>query len=352
MERSRGEVSPRAVLVPVWQKTLVRDSRFARVPDQFATPSWIPETLTMVVGTSRGDVWALDLSGRTLWRARLRTPIESAPFILDQKIIVGSISGKLFALDRQTGRVLWEFQGFGSFMGHPVEIEGVLYVLTSQNMLYAIAVDSGEMHWSRRHETPKKYTVRGHSSPARFRNHLVFGLSSGRLMSVDMNRRGEVLWTLELEDGEEENYLDSDSTPVVHGETLFASSYRKGVVSVQAETGEINWRYGVEGVTRLIVYRERIYFVGARSGVHCLSLDGRLIWKQSLDQGTVSSLQVVNHRLLISFDDGGILALNPDNGFFYQRFDPGSGISGGFAATGSWLGTLANNGRLYLFEIR
>jgi len=351
MERRRGEIAPRSVLVPVWERTVVRGTRFAPVPDQFGTPSWSDGTLRIVTGTSRGEVLSMDLTGRMLWRTALYEPVESAPLVHDRMIIVGTISGGLHALDRETGKQLWKFQGYGSFLGSMIVSDGVVYALTSRNKLYAVALETGQLHWSREHETPQAYTVRGHSSLARYRNQLIYGLSDGRLMSIDMQRRGEVYWTADLEEGADENYLDADATPLVFEDRVFAASYRKGIVSLSVETGEVNWRYSVSGVTRLLLYRERLYFVSSSTGIHCLSLDGRLLWRQHVEMGTATSLQIVNNRLLISFDEGGLIALNPDNGFFYQKFDTGSGISGGFSTTGPWLTTLANNGRLYLFEI-
>jgi len=352
MERRRGEIAPRSVLVPVWERTMVRGSRFARVPDQFGTPTWSPGTLRIVTGTSRGEVWSMDLTGRSLWRTALHEPVEAPPLVHDTMVLVGTISGGLYALDRESGRQLWKFQGYGSFLGTLYVHEGVVYGLTSRNKLYAVALETGQLHWSREHETPQVYTVRGHSSLARYRNLLIYGLSDGRLMSIDLQRRGEIYWTADLEQGGDENYLDADATPLVLEDRLFAASYRKGVVALSAETGEVEWRYPVAGVTRLLLHRDRLYFVSASAGIHCVSLDGRLLWRQHAELGTATSMEIVNRRLLISFDEGGLVALDPETGFFYQKFDTGSGISGGFATTGPWLTTLANNGRLYLFELR
>jgi hypothetical protein len=55
--------------------------------------------------------------------------------------------------------------------------------------------------------------------------------------------------------------------------------------------------------------------------------------------------------MIIPFDQGGIIALNPDNGFFYQRFDPGDGISSNFAIFNNLIAALLNNGSIYLFKI-
>ncbi len=352
MERRRGEISPRAVLMPVWERTLVRSSRFSPVPDQFGTPAWGPDSMDLFVGTSRGDVWALDLSGRVKWRTRLDGPVESRPLVVRDRVLAGTISGAVYALQRTNGKVLWKFQGYGAFQGDLAEQDGLVYALTSLNKLYVLTLEDGRLHWSREHDGARGYTVRGQSSPVLVRDRLLYGLSSGQLVCLDLARRGEILWTAPLEENTGEHYVDSDVTPVVSEDRVYTASFRSGVAALSLETGDVLWRYPVEGVTRMLLHRDRLYFVSSSAGLHCLGLDGRLLWRQQGNLGTVTGLQIVGRRLLVSFDESGLLALDPDTGFFHQKFDTGSGLSGGFSVQTPWLSALANNGRLYLFQLR
>lgn len=351
IEQRRGEVAPRSVLVPVWERSLVRKSRFSSTPEQFGTPAWSPDTMEMFVGTSRGDLWALDLAGRAKWRTRLDGPVESRPLVVRDRVIAGTISGAVYAVERTGGKILWKFQGYGAIMGDPVEREGLVYVLTSLNKLYVLTLEDGRLHWSREHENARGHTVRGQSSPVLAGDRLVYGLSTGQLVCLDVSHRGEILWTMPLEEDAEEHYVDSDVTPVVSGDLVYTASFRSGIAAVSLETGDVLWRYPVEGVTRMRLYRDRLYFVSGSAGIHCLSLDGRLLWRQQGSLGTVTGLQITGRRLLVSFDESGLLALDPETGFFYQKFDTGSGLSGGFSVQGPWLSALANNGRMYLFQL-
>lgn len=304
------------------------------------------------VGTSRGDVWAFDIAGHTQWRTQLDGPVESRPLVVKDRVFVGTLSGAVYALNQVNGKILWKFQGYGAFWGTLLEKDGLLYVLTSLNKLYVLTLENGRLHWSREHENARGYTVRGQSSPVLAGDRLIYGLSSGQLVCLDASRRGEILWTVQLENNTEEHYLDSDVTPIVLGDRVYTASFRSGIAAVSLQTGEVLWRYPIEGVTRMYLHRERLYFVSSSAGIHCMTLDGRILWRQQGDLGTVTGLHVVERRLLISFDQSGLLALDPETGFFYQKFDTGSGLSGGFSIQRPWVSALANNGRLYLFQLR
>jgi outer membrane protein assembly factor BamB len=349
-----GEAAAKNVLSPVWEKKIVSGSRFAPVGEQFSTPIFDSEGKLLFVGTSDGVVWSLDLSGKTIWKKKIKGTIHSKPLLVEsiKLLIVGTIGGTLYGLDAKTGKTKWKFQGFGSFMGNFSYKSGVVYATTSKNMLYAITSDRGELHWSKRNETIEGFTVKGHSSPVIKGKMLYMGLSDGRIHALDISKRGLVVWTKTLENPENENYLDADTDPLIDGDIMYTSSYRNGVVAMETQTGDILWKYPAYGVTSISIYNNRIYFVSPRTGIHCLSLSGRLLWKQHVEYGTPKQMVIKGRRMLIPFGLGGILALDPITGFFYQRFDTGSGISGSLAASKTHIAALSNNGNLYLFKLR
>ncbi|MDA3864721.1 MAG: PQQ-binding-like beta-propeller repeat protein [Deltaproteobacteria bacterium] len=348
-----GEVSPRKVIVPLWSKKLVKHQRFSQKNEEFSTPVFDKTGKRIIVGTSEGKLICFNLKGQTLWTTNLKTSINSAPLHLKQfnLIIAGTIGGKLYGVDADSGKKKWKFQGYGSFLGKPVYKNGVVYITTTRNMLYAIAVDDGSLHWSKRNETVDGYTVRGHSSPVIDGNHLFMGLSDGQILAVDLQKRGQTLWKKALEDPNEENYIDADADAVIKGDKLYTASYNKGLCVLDKNTGELIWNYRAYGITSITLHKDKIYFVSPSKGIHCLNTSGKLIWRQNIDLGTPGKIVVKGKRMIIPFDQGGIIALNPDNGFFYQRFDPGDGISSNFAIFNNLIAALLNNGSIYLFKI-
>ncbi len=349
-----GEAAPRAVLVPLWEKPLFTPKRFSPIPEQFGSPVFNARGNILYLATSKGEVVAISNKGYGIWKRQLKGSFQTAPALFEHinLLVVGNLGGTLYGLNPTTGKPLWTFQGFGSFMGSFAYRNGVIYATTSKNMLYAITADTGDLHWSRRNETLGGFTVKGHSSPVIDGKLLFMGLSDGRVQALDITRRGTLVWSKTLENPEQENYIDSDADALIDGDTLYTASYRSGVVALEKETGDMLWKYPAYGVTSLSIVRDRIYFVSPRDGIHCLTLNGKLVWKQHVDYGTPKRLFIKGRRMLVTFDLGGLIALDPVTGFFFQRFDTGSGISGSPAVHGDRLATFANNGKLYLFQLR
>ncbi len=350
----RGVSAPRQVLVPLWEKSLFTYKRFSPIPEQFGAPVFNAKGNTLFLATSKGEVVRIGLDGRGIWRTQLKGSFQTAPALFEEidLLVVGTVGGTLYGLNPATGKQRWSFQGFGSFMGGFSYKNGVVYGTTAKNMLYAITADTGELHWSRRNETINGFTVRGHSSPVLHGNTLYMGLSDGRYQALDITKRGTLIWSKTLENPEEENYIDADADPVVEGETLFVATYRKGVAALERATGDLLWKYPAYGVTAIKIFHNRLYFVSPSDGIHCLGKDGRLIWRQNVEYGTPKSMILKGRRMVVAFDQGGLLALDPETGYFFQRFDTGGGISGNPALHGRHLATLANNGKLYLFQLR
>jgi outer membrane protein assembly factor BamB len=353
-KKRRGDTPPRSVLSLQWEKTLINKVRFSKIPEQFSSPVVHPSGKQIFIGTSKGEIWSISFKGGTIWKTKLNGPVKSTPLIILSKkiLIVGTIGGGLVALDIKTGKKKWRFQGFGSFLGEPVYSNGVIYATTSKNMLYAVDSDDGSLHWSKRHETFVGYTVRGHSSPLIVGKYLYFGLSDGKILALDIKKRGAVIWSKQLEKVEDENYIDADAVPLYKNNSLFVATYRKGVKSLDPKTGDLNWNFPSYGVTSLSYYKDRLYFVSPKNGIYCIDLNGKIIWRQHTEFGTPGKIIFWNNRMLITFDKGGIIALDAKTGLYYQRFDSGSGISGNSARYKNYLVTLGNNGKLYLFKLK
>jgi len=65
----------------------------------------------VVAGTSNGDVVALDAgTGEILWTAEVTSEVLAAPLVVPGKVIIRTVNGKLSALDARTGEQLWSIQ--------------------------------------------------------------------------------------------------------------------------------------------------------------------------------------------------------------------------------------------------
>ena len=78
--------------------------------------------------------------GKIRWRTRIG-PTESSPLVADGRVYVGDWRGRVYALERGTGRVRWTFQGKGRIKGGVAMSGNRLYVGTYDGYLYALRRD-------------------------------------------------------------------------------------------------------------------------------------------------------------------------------------------------------------------
>ena len=115
------------------------------------------------VGSTGGTVHALDSTGTELWNTKLGTSVYASPaFSPDESILyIGDYNGrnssapghmpaasnpsKLYAIDRQNGNIVWDFQAQGAVISTAeVAGDGSIYVGSADTNLYSLKPDGTE----------------------------------------------------------------------------------------------------------------------------------------------------------------------------------------------------------------
>ena len=114
-----------------------------KVPPPAGRPAWTFESRTLlefppavsdglaVVGTNSGRVYALDADdGSLAWARRQRGEIASSPAIAGGSVFVGSMGGQLVAYGTGAGTPLWTFESGSPIESSPLVVDGLVYVGT------------------------------------------------------------------------------------------------------------------------------------------------------------------------------------------------------------------------------
>ncbi|GMQ88610.1 MAG: outer membrane protein assembly factor BamB [Gammaproteobacteria bacterium] len=120
----------------------------------------------VIVQTVDGNIAGLDASdGKRLWVRDRSAPVltlrgTSTPLVVENVVLAGFASGKMTALEIQSGRQIWEvavavsrgrseLQRIVDIDADAVVRDGVLYVVSFQGRLVAISLQDGRMLWNR-----------------------------------------------------------------------------------------------------------------------------------------------------------------------------------------------------------
>ncbi len=104
------------------------------------------------VGSMDHFVYALSKDGRERWSVEMNGAVVGSPQLNEDgsRLFVGSIAGEVVALDTQTGREVWRFDGGGtleSVWGKPLVADGKLYFADSTGQLFALDAETGAPDW-------------------------------------------------------------------------------------------------------------------------------------------------------------------------------------------------------------
>ncbi len=126
---------------PKWSQPFEADSWFWAKP--------VISDNTIYAPCLDGKVYALDAeSGEKVADFDLGSPISSSPVLVGSEIIVASEEGKVFAVDTGSNQIRL-LSELGETVRAPIcTSEGVVYVYTGSQNLYALNVESGVKLWS------------------------------------------------------------------------------------------------------------------------------------------------------------------------------------------------------------
>ncbi|HZF32673.1 MAG TPA: PQQ-binding-like beta-propeller repeat protein [Candidatus Angelobacter sp.] len=196
----------------------------------------------LFVTTPYGEVASLDAgSGKILWRVKVDGPLRSAPAASGGRLFVVTTDNQLFALAQDDGRQLWTYTGITQDAGllggsTPAVAGGVVVAAFSSGELVAFGVDSGRTLWSdslagtaRGDAVATLADIRG--LPVIDRGRVIAVSNSGTLTAIDLERGGR-LWNTSI---------GSSQTPWVAGDFIYILSSTDELICLTRDEGRARW---------------------------------------------------------------------------------------------------------------
>lgn len=289
--------------------------------------------------------------GALLWSFETEGANAARPVAVGADVLVASFDGHVYRARQADGGLVWksEYPGRGSVLAAPVVADGRVFVTSNDNRLTVLSLDDGQRLWDRRRDHPSDMTITGQAGATVIGDHVVTGFSDGQVTCLAVSD-GATVWTQDLSGGEAE-FIDVDTTPVVVGESVVAASYRGGLYSLVAETGDVRWLLRGEGFDTPAVLDGVLYVPQSEGKVLAVDGDsGRLIWVAKLGEHTPGE-PAVTRKYLVVPTGGTLMVLDRATGRTLSRYD---GMYGFVATPEVAFGTAyapSNDGHLYAFDV-
>ncbi len=200
-------------------------------------------------GSADTHLYALDAeTGEEAWSFQANHRIESTPAYADGTVYVGSYDRHIYALDAETGDLVWDVETDGLIRGSPKVVGGTVYIGVGCNNLacewyaegsddkgwvYALDAETGDVLW--RFERGAEVV----STPAVGSQRLYIGSSDGYFYAIDRST-GEQEWRYRARDW-------IWSSPTLAFGTVYLTDWNSKVYALEAATGEEQWTFNSYG---------------------------------------------------------------------------------------------------------
>lgn len=227
------------------------------------------------------------------WKFRTGGRVISTPAIVGDAVYVGSTDGSLYAVARADGTLRWKFDTRGPIASSPAVAGGLVIVSSVDGGIYAVDAASGTQRWVFRTKGERRFTAPGiHgaiprtermpdpfdvflSSPTVVDGVVYIGSGDQHVYALDA-ATGALKWSFATGDV-------VHASPAVADGLVYIGSWDRNLYALDAATGRERWRYTTGDDTTIYnqiglasspAVSDGMVFVGGRDG-HFHAVDAR-----------------------------------------------------------------------------
>lgn len=305
----------------------------------------------IVVADHRGKIFALEKkTGNVIWRIQNKNLISSGPTVGEQKVFVGS-ANQILAYHFANATPVWQAEVSGAVLAAPIIDKGVVFAHTMDGSVVALNAESGKQLWHYNVPVPS-LMLRRSSSPVVAGDHVLVGFSNGKCVALH-RMDGTPEWEREIATSkgrsEIQNMVDISADPIVKENIVYVVSYQGKIAALELETGTLVWEKELSSYSGLAVDKDKVVVCDASGVIWALQKKtGDVIWKQEGLTGRHLTAPVFFQDFVIVGDEDGHLhwLLQEDGNFEGRIMVDGKGIEATPIADGSRVYVLGRSGKV------
>jgi outer membrane protein assembly factor BamB len=266
----------------------------------------------LVMGSSNGDVIALDAGdGRKLWQTSVSSEVLAAPAITSDLVLIRTVDGKLVALDLADGDEVWFTQQSVPRLsvrgtGSPVVKDNVVFCGFDNGKLAAYELADGLLIWEMLVSPPSGRTeidrLSDLNATIRVVGDDIYIVGYQGILSALAVESGQVLWSREI---------SSHSGIGVDFSNLYVSGERSDLLAVVRSSGRELWRKEIllhRDITGPTAFNSSVVVGDFEGYVHWFDAnDGELQARTRAGSDRVTGPPLVVNEMIYVLTDGGKL---------------------------------------------
>ncbi len=290
--------------------------KFEAATSVYSTPE--VDSGKVVFGCSDGNIYCLEVvEGKLLWKVKTAAPVVASPVICDSVVYVGSSDSIFRALDLKTGQPLWQFDGLGGFVeAKPLLFENKVIFGAWDTYLYALNLADGTLAWKWSNDQAGKLYSPAACWPVGA-NHTIFIVAPDRFMTAINAQTGNTLWRTN-------RYRVRESIGIsVDQKTIYAKCMQDTMVALFCSpvAPQVKWAvhagFGYDIDPAMPAEKDGVLYFGTQRGfVYALEAEtGNLLWKYRASAVEIHTVVPINEYQVVGTDMDGRI-------FMIERFNP------------------------------
>ncbi len=277
------------------------------------------------------------------WAVPTGGVIYSDPAVANGLVYVGSMDDKLYAFDATTGQQKWAAPTGGSISTSPAVVDGVVYINSGDDKLYAFDAMTGQQKWFV--TTSASLAPYPSSSPTVVNRVVYIGSRGGKIYAFDA-MTGQQKWVVATGGR-------TSSVTVADGEVYVGSDDYK-LYAFDATTGQQKWFVVIGSqISFLTAVVNGVVYIGSLAGkVYAFdAISGQQKWVASTGSYIIGDPAVAGGEVYIGSEDNKLYAFDAVSGQQKWVSPPtGNFISSSPIVANGLVYTHSNDGKLYVFD--
>ena len=324
-QNDTGELTYEGVLEKIGKYNFSKFNDF-----DFISPSPLFYNNNLVFYDNKGEITLYDENQKTLWKNNFYNKSEKKirprlNFALKNNIlIVTDDVAKYYAINIDTGELLWTKTNIVPFNSNIKIKDDVFYVVDYKNILRSISIKDGSEIWNlKTEESLTKSNTQ--ISIALDDKNIYFNNSIGDITAVDI-KSGQLVWQLPTQNNNisQNAFQLSNSELVINENTIFFSNNKNEFYSIDSATGLINWKTEISSDLKPVVIGKLIITISEKGYLYIIDKkSGNIIRINDLyknykdkkrNQIKPTGFIVALNKIYLTNSDGKLIIVNSNEG--------------------------------------
>jgi outer membrane protein assembly factor BamB len=270
-----------------------------------------------------GTITILDEgTGAVVTRVDTKKRLSGGLEVGEGRIVAGTLKGEVIALET-SGKPLWTASVAGEVIAPAAMAKHVAVVRTADGRIFGLSATDGKRIWVFQRPTPA-LLLRSDAGVLAIGGDVIAGYPNGKLLGLDLDS-GKLTWEVTVSPPrgttELERIADIAGLPLIDGANVCAGAYQGKLACFDIQSRSQVWARDLSTARGLASDSRSLYAVDDTGGVHALDKKtGASVWTQNrLKYRKLTAPVMVDGRVVVGDGFGFLHILSPEDGSFVGR---------------------------------